>query len=144
MEDRSFKVIFFNALAIIAMMTGLIFGLIQPFFRNDASYLTYVIAFLLFVNVFLSSYDTIMPTEWIKSFIRRSKGDFLFIGIAGTIFGFSGLVSVIGEAASANGNPQVINSVFVAFASGLHTAFAPTLVGIISFLWTRRIIFLMN
>lgn len=144
MEDRSFKVVFFNALAVIGVLVGLVFGVIQPFFKYDASYLTYVMAGLLSMNIFLSTYDSFRPRKWIRSFIKRSKGDFLFIGVAGTIFGFSGVVNVIAQAATANGDAAVISSVFVAFSSVLHTAFAPTLIGIVSFLWTRRIIFLMD
>ncbi len=106
MNDRSFKVLVFNMVVVLALGVGFAYGAIQSFFWNDASHMTYVLAFLMTINIVLSTWDLIDPREWMRSFIRNSKGDFLFIGICGTLYGFSGLIGILEQAVQQVNNPE--------------------------------------
>ena len=146
MKKNIFLVVSFNILAIGAVIVGMFFNLIQPVFMNDASHLTFVIAFLLLVNISLIVYDTIKPTKWIDNYIEYHKDESLYLGLAGTVIGFLSVVAIIGMAigntSTGGAGGELIYQVLGNFAGALKTSFCPTLVGIVSYLWTNRLVYL--
>jgi hypothetical protein len=74
---------------------------------------------------------------WIEKWIYFIKDKFLFIGLAGTLVGFFGLMQglLVISAAGSTGQAE-ISGMISHIVISCQTIFAPTLMGIIAKLWT--------
>jgi hypothetical protein len=136
-------------LAVVAISFA--YRMIQPFYLNDDSHITYLISIILCVNIFFSLWQALSVDKWDNngenpaysirmSFLRFISGKFFYIGLLGTIFGLHELFESIhagGQGALAS---DQINNIIIAIKSGLETLFNPTFFGIIAYLWTKTLI----
>ena len=143
MSTKLFKVVAFNLLGVSLFIVGIFLGLLQPLFQNDASHLTYLLTFLMFVNIVLTIYDTSRPTKWIEDYLIYFEEEFLFIGLAGTLIGFTLLVLAV-RAHGLGGGADQLDNLIKDFIGGMATAFNATLLGLIYYLWTRRSVYFMR
>lgn len=145
MRESTIKVVSFNIFGLGAVGTGLFFHVIQPLFENDKSFLCYVLAITQGAIVLLSIYDSFFPTRWVKNFIKFEESNLRILGLIGTLVGLLMLVAILGDAAnnsaSSAANTDFIKNIMIGFATGLRTAFGPTLVGIVAWYWTRHLLF---
>jgi len=142
-RQSTLKIVGFNILSMGALGVGLFCNYVQPIFSNDTSHLTYFVAATQAAIVIYSIWDCFFPADWIKGFIKFQEGNLRLLGLIGTLIGLSVIVTIINSAASASaGSPDLITNVLSAFTGGLRTAFNPTLVGIVSWYWTRNLLYL--
>jgi hypothetical protein len=142
MRPSTLKVVGFNILAFALVGVGLFTHYLQPIFINDISHLTYVIAATMLSIAVFSVWDCFFPQVWIRSFIRFEEANLRLLGLIGTLVGLGFLVSIM-FAASQQGaaDGDSISHILVAFTAGLRTSFNPTLVGIVSWYWTRHLLY---
>jgi hypothetical protein len=141
-RPSTLKVVGFNILALGAVGVGLFCHYVQPVFANDSSHLTYMVAATQAAIVIYSIYDCFFPVGWITGFIKFEEANLRLLGLIGTLVGLSIIVSVINSAVTVSGgSPDLLTNVLTAFTGGLKTAFNPTLVGIVSWYWTRHLLY---
>ena len=138
LDNKAFKVVTFNILALSLYIIGLFLGFIQPLYQNDASHLTYLLTFLMLFNVGASIYDSFRPTNWIDKYLVFFDEEFLFIGLIGTLVGLTlMIISIKNHGIQADQLDGLIKD----FIAGLSSMFNATLFGIVCFVWTHRIVY---
>ena len=145
MNSSTFRVIAVNILALALVTVGLFYGIIQPYFVNDASYLSYVIAFFMLINVVLSVWDSIKPMSWkVDDFIAFNADKLPFIGILASVVGLTGVVAamILAIDSGGGGAADLVVHAMHAAAAGIRTAFGPTAVGLVAYLWSASLLYL--
>lgn len=129
-----YRLILVNSFLIALVIVGYFYGFVAPVFNNDISYATYGISFIIGLNIMLELWTEYLynfkgaVNPRIESFLEFISDKFLYIGVVGTLIGFSHMMLGI----NSNGSIQnAIESVKV----GCLTLGNSTLVGIIGYLW---------
>ena len=143
MKSTTFRIVSLNILGLSLVTIGLFYHMIQPYFVNDSSYLSYLIAIFMTGNIILSIWDSIKPLDWsVNDYIHWQGENLPFVGILATVIGLLGVVSAMVMAIDSGGTAAdlIINCMHAA-ASGVRTAFGPTAVGLVSYLWSRYLVY---
>jgi len=146
MKSNVYRTAIFNVLGLSLVTVGLFYHVIQGYFVNDASYISYLIASFLFGNIILSTWDTIKPTKWIDGFMEMVSPKLLYLGMLASVIGLTAVVAAMVMAIDGGGSSAadlVINSMKAA-ATGVRTAFGPTAVGLVAYLWTEILLYLKD
>lgn len=141
MFNTTYKLIFVNLFIFSLIVVGFIYGYLGPFFTDDITHISYIIAFIMFVNVILSIWETYKCDLSINRYMRKSEmpiskylhyvvGQLFYLGILGTLIGFSHLVKSIQDLSD-------VEKVLRLMTEGSLTLFNTTALAVVAYLWTR-------
>ena len=141
---NTFRLVFFNVLIMALFIVGYFYGFVGYIFTNDVTHISYVLALLLVTGIFLRIFATFKNDQTygyggkkINRYLNYVLGQFLFIGLCGTLIGFVHMIMGLQDLS----DPQFVLKNMI---SGALTLFNTTLIGLVAFLWTRFNSFLVN
>ena len=143
---NTYRLIFVNLFIFSLVIVGFFYGYLGPFFTDDITHISYIIAFLMFVNVILRVWETYQCDLSINRLRIRSEmpaarylnyvlAQFLYIGILGTLIGFSHLIKSIQDLTD-------VEKVLRLMTEGSLTLFNTTALAVVAYLWSRLNTFL--
>ncbi len=138
MFNTTYKLLTVNIFIFALIAIGGFYGYLKPFFANDVTHISYFLAFIMFSNVILCIWDsyTTEREAWgssnpvIVNYLHYIVGQLFYIGILGTVLGFSKVIMSIQDLSD-------VQKVLHLMAQGSLTLFNTTAIGLISYLWTR-------
>ena len=129
-----------NLFLIASVIVGWSYGYVGPIFKNDSSYISYLIATITSINILFAFLDcrskSISETPYMR-WMQFTCGKLLYIGLAGTLIGFKGLL--IGLNTSTE--PAAI---IMSVKEGCLTLANTTLLGLVGFLWANLNFYLLG
>jgi len=135
MYNNTFKLIFVNIFLFSVVGISYFYGYISQYFEDDASRISYVLAFLIFLNTILTIFQSykdeklgVKNASEIKRWLHWIKPYMPFIGVIGTSKG----LSLLFHALNVSGDPK---DILTALKVGCLTLANTTLIGLIGFLW---------
>lgn len=135
MYPNTFKLVIFNLFLLGIFFVSTLYGYTKNFFLNDSSHLTFAIAAIIFINIGLAILDSYKDEKYVtksntevKHWLNWIQGKLPYIGLVGTLYGFTTLMTAINVSSDAQ---TVIESI----KAGCTTLANTTLLGIIGYLW---------
>jgi hypothetical protein len=140
--SNSFKLALVNLFLLGSIIVSYFYGYIAPIFTNDISHISYVLAFLTLLNIFLSFIDSVKDEmtgkkrqSEIKRWLNFSYSIIIYAGLCGTLLGFSHLLGAINTSSN-------VETVIEVIKSGCTTLANTTLVGVVGFIWLNLIFYI--
>ena len=135
---NTYKLLAVNIFIFATIAVAGFYGYLTSFFINDVTHISYILAFIMFINVVLCIWDSYQTEKeaWnssspaISKYLHYIVGQLFYIGILGTVLGFSKVIMSIQDLSD-------VQKVLHLMAQGSLTLFNTTAIGLISYLWTR-------
>jgi len=147
MNSKFYKLVIFNTFIFGILTFGYFYGVLQTFFINDASHITFVIAVMLLYNIIISLYEAWgWQKSWITSWLNHTRDHYFgYLGLGGTIWGFILVVKSLIEAVKdTQGHSDALMNVMNHLATGLSTSFSATFVGLVAVVWTSQLLYFLE
>jgi hypothetical protein len=129
-----YKLVIVNIFLLSLILVGYFYGYVAPVFNNDISKITYLISFIIGLNIIAELWTEYLynfknkESESVEAWLDFIRDKFLYLGVAGTLIGFSHMMGGINSNATIQ---EAIESVKV----GCLTLGNTTLAGIVGYLW---------
>ncbi len=141
---NTFKLLSVNIFIFAIFIVSYFYGYTSSFFKDDITHISYILAFLMVINAVLRiwqeyQFDTNFLWNRKNSVIERYLefiiGKFFYIGLIGTLLGFSHMIKSIQDLTD-------VEKVLKVMSEGALTLFNTTIIGIIAYLWSSLNTFL--
>jgi len=137
---NTFKLLIVNIFIVSLLIVSYFYGYISSFFTDDITHISYILAFLMSINVILTIYNTffqeknkyyqLQPETKISRYLEYAVGQLTYIGLLGTVIGMGHMFKSIQYL-------KDVDQVLKIVSEGGLTLFNTTIVAIFSYLWTR-------